>query len=91
MKVIKALFHYKEIGKSFGFGIIYRSERNNFLTFGLVVSGCLKTLRVISLALNRLAIISYFFSYLKRFSFTDLFSAMVHILLARENNIFVKK
>ena len=32
-----------------------------------------------------------FFSSLKRFSFTFSFSTMVHILLAKENGIFVKQ
>ena len=33
----------------------------------------------------------YFFSCLKRFSFTFTFSTMAHILLARENGIFIKQ
>ena len=66
----------------------------------MAVFGWLKISRGISLALNMLASISdlgyfcssnVFFSSLKRFSFTFSFPAMVHILLARENSIFVKQ
>ena len=62
--------------------------------------GCLKISRDISVAFNMLASISdleyfcssnVFFSSLKRFSFTFSFSTMVHILLVRENRIFVKQ
>ena len=65
----------------------------------MAVFGWLKISRGISLALNMLASISdlgyfcssnLFFSSLKHFSFTFSFPAMVHILLARENSIFVK-
>ena len=66
----------------------------------MAVLGWLNISRGISLALNMLASISdlgyfcssnVFFSSLKRFSFTFLFPAMVHMLLARENSIFVKQ
>ena len=67
----------------------------------LAVFGCLESSRGVSLALNMLASISdlgyfcssnvFFLSSLKRFSFTFSFSTMVHILLARENGIFVKQ
>ena len=67
----------------------------------LVVFGYLKASKDISLAFNMLASISdlgcfcsgnvFFFSSLKRFSFTHSTSAIVHIRLARENGIFVKQ
>ena len=62
--------------------------------------GCLKISRDIFVVFNMLASISdleyfyssnVFFSSLKRFSFTFSFSAVVHILLVRENGIFVKQ
>ena len=63
--------------------------------------GCLKISRGISLALNMLASISdlgyfcssnvFFFSSLKGFSFTFSFSTMIHILLAKENGIFIEQ
>ena len=66
----------------------------------LVVFGCIKTSRGISLALNILASIRdlnyfcssiVFSSSLKGFSFTFSFLTMTHILLARKNGIFFKQ
>ena len=65
----------------------------------LAVFGCLKVSRGIFSAMSMQAsfsdlgilVLAMFFSSLKRFSFTFSFSTMVHILLVRENGIFVKK
>ena len=87
------------IGKTFGLLELYVIVKI-IISSLLVVFGCLRILTGISLALNVLASISnfgyfcssnFFFSSLKRLSFTFPFSATVHIFLARENGIFVKQ
>ena len=87
------------IGKIFGLLGLYVVMKRIISSF-LAVFGCLKILRGISLAHNMLTSVSNFgyfcssnvlFSSLKHFSFTFSFSAMVHILLTRENGIFVKQ
>ena len=87
------------IGKTFGLLGLYVIVKGIISSF-FAVFGYVTISRGISLALNMLASISdleyfcsinVFFSFLKRFSFTFSFSAMVHILLARKNGIFVKQ
>ena len=88
------------IGKTFGLLGLYVILKV-IISSLLVFFGCLKTSRCIFLALNMLAFISdlwyfcsrnvVFFSSLTRFYFTFSFSEMVHILLARENDIFIKQ
>ena len=86
------------IGRTFGLLELYvmKGKISSFLAAFV----CLKISRGISLALNMLASIRNFgyfcssnviFSSLKRFSFTFSFSTMIHILLAKENGIFVKQ
>ena len=87
------------IGKTFGLLRLYVKVKRIISSF-LAIFGCLKISRGISLALNMVASISdlgYFcssnvlFSSLECFSFTFSFLTMVHVLLARENDIFVKE
>ena len=87
------------IGKMLGLLGLYVVVKGIISSF-LVVFGCLKTSRGISLAFNILVSVcdlgyfccsNVFFNSLKRFSFTFSFSTMVHIILVKENGIFDKQ
>ena len=97
LKAIKAFFFI--IRKTFGLLGLYVIVKG-IISSLLVVFGCIKTSRGISLALNFLASISdlnYFCSSnvssssLKRFSLIFSFLIMTHILLARKSGIFFKQ
>ena len=95
-KLSKFCFIIRKTFGLLGFYVIVKGIISSLL----VVFGCIKTSRGISLALNILASISdlnyfcssnVFSSSLNGFSFTFSFLAMTHILLARKNGIYFKQ